>query len=98
MDTHQPQHDTDYPKTDPAFDALLDEAVSAGTPPVDPDLAKRIYDQTTPMLNQRPVLARIGPNLLRIAAAAAIVVAAGLFTDGADKPTTRQRTDCIWRH
>lgn len=78
MDTQQPQHDTDFPKTDPALDALLDEAVSAGTPPVDPGLADRIYHQTLPMLGRRPVLARIGPTLLRVAAAIAII-AGGLI-------------------
>lgn len=78
MDTQQPQHDTDYPKTDTALDALLDEAVTSGTPPVDPDLAERIYNQTLPMLGQRTVLARIGPTLLRAAAAVAII-AGGLI-------------------
>lgn len=78
MDTKHPHHDTDFPRTDPALDVLLDEAVSADTPPHDPDLAGRIYQRTLPMLGQRPVLARIGPTLLRVAAAVAIVVG-GVF-------------------
>jgi hypothetical protein len=73
MNTQHPQHDTDFPRTDPALDALLDEAVSAGAPAPDPQLAERIYRQTLPMLGRRPVLARIGPRLLRVAAAVAIV-------------------------
>ncbi len=78
MDTKHTQHDTDYPTPDPALDALLDRAVTAGTPAPDPDLAGRIYQHTLPMLAHRPVLARIGPALLRIAAAVAIV-AGGVF-------------------
>ncbi len=78
MNTQQPQHDTDSPKTDPALDALLDQAVTTGTPPADPDLTERIYNQTLPMLGHRPVLARIGPTLLRVAAAVAII-AGGLI-------------------
>jgi hypothetical protein len=73
METQKQQHDTDYPPTDPALDALLDEALSTGTPPADPDLAERIYRETLPMLGRRPVLARIGPTLLRVAAAVAII-------------------------
>lgn len=78
METKHTQHDTDFPQPDPALDALLDQAVRAGTPAPDPDLAGRIYQHTLPMLAQRPVLARIGPTLLRIAAAVAIV-AGGVF-------------------
>ncbi len=80
MDTPQEQHDTHLQKTDPQLDALLDKAVSASTPPARADLTQRIIDQTLPMLSQRPVLARIGPTLLRIAAAVAIVVGAGVAT------------------
>ena len=80
MDTPQEQHDTNLQKTDPQLDAMLDKAVSAGTPPASADLTQRIIDQTLPMLGQRPVLARIGPTLLRIAAAVAIVVGAGVAT------------------
>jgi len=65
-------------QTDPQLDALLDRAVSAGSPPADPDLSQRILDQTLPMLGQEPVIAKIGPTVLRIAAAVAIVVGAGL--------------------
>lgn len=78
METKHTQHDSDLPMPDPALDALLDEAVRIGTPAPDPELAGRIYQHTLPMLAQRPVLARIGPTLLRIAAAVA-VVAGGVF-------------------
>ncbi len=86
MDTTQPQHDLDYPPTDPAFDALLDQAVAQGAPAPDADLADRVYQHTRPMLPaQRPVLARIGPSLLRAAAAIALVagslIAFNLDTD-----------------
>lgn len=75
MDTTQPQHDLHHPPTDPAFDALLDQAVAYGAPAPSNNLADRIYHETRPMLTaQRPVLARIGPSLLRAAAAIALVV------------------------
>ncbi len=74
MDTRQPQPDT----TDPALDALLDEALSHRATPADPALADRIIRETLPMLGRPPVLARIGPTLLRIAAAVLIVVGAGI--------------------
>lgn len=74
MDTQQPQHDLDDPPTDPAFDALLDQAVAHGSPAADPDLTERIFHQTQPLLTeQRPVLMRIGPSLFRAAAAIALV-------------------------
>jgi hypothetical protein len=78
MDTHQEQHGANHQQTDPQLDALLDKAVSAGIPPADPELAKRIIDHTLPLLGHRPVIARIGPTLLRIAAAVVIVVGAGV--------------------
>ncbi len=80
MDTPQEQHDAHTIQTDSELDALLDEALDQATPPASPDLAQRIIDQTLPMLGGRPVLARIGPTALRIAAAAAIVVGAGVAT------------------
>jgi hypothetical protein len=78
MDTPQEHNDMDTPKTDPELDALLDEALSVGTPPAHPDLAQRIIKQTFPLLGQRSVLARIGPTVLRVAAAVAIVVGAAV--------------------
>lgn len=81
MDTRQEQHDTKLPPTDPALDALLDEALSHGSPPanpVPPELAERIIAKTLPMLGTRPVLARIGPTSLRVAAVVAIVAGAGI--------------------
>ncbi len=81
MTTHHEQNNLESPQTDPHLDALLDRAVSAGSPPAppaSPDLTQRILDQTTPMLDKGPVVAKIGPSLMRIAAAAAIVIGAGL--------------------
>jgi len=79
MDTPPTQHDTPTPPTDPALDALLDRAVADATPAPSADLADRIYRETQPMLGRRePVLARIGPTLLRAAAAVAIL-AGGLW-------------------
>ena len=77
------------PQTDPKLDALLDKAVAAGSPPASPDLAQRIIDQTQPILAQRPVLARIGPTLLRVAAGVAIVAGASIaaITLTNDQPT-----------
>lgn len=77
MDTQKSQLDTDSFETDPKLDALLDEALSPGTPGIpaaDPRLAEKVYERTRPMLGQRPVLAKIGPTLWRIAALVAIVV------------------------
>lgn len=84
MDTRQEQLDTKLPPTDPALDALLDEALSYGSPPanpapgVPPELAERIIAKTLPMLKAQPVLARISPTLLRVAAAVTIVAGAGI--------------------
>ncbi len=90
MNTPQEQYDSNHPQTDPELDALLDDALSTFTPPADPDLAQRIIEQTLPMLGKRPVLARIGPTMLRVAAAIAIVVGAGvvatLMTGNQDPP------------
>ena len=80
MDTPQEQHDTHWPQTDPQLDALLDEALATPMIPPSPDLTQRIVDKTRPMLDRQPVLARIGPTLLRIAAAVAIVAGAGVVT------------------
>jgi hypothetical protein len=95
MDTRQAQHDTTHPPTDPALDALLDEALSQGTSPAgpvpaaDPDLAERIIAKTLPMLGARPVLARIGPTLLRVAAVVAVVVGAGIVAMMLNTQTTQ---------
>ncbi len=81
MDTPKEQYDsngTDLTQTDPQLDALLDEVLSTGMSAADPDLAQRIVEQTLPMLGQRPVLARIGPTMLRVAAVVAIVAGAGV--------------------
>lgn len=75
MDTRQEQLNTKHPPTDPALDALLDEALSHDSPP---ELVEKIIAKTLPMLKARPVLARIGPTLLRVAAAVAIVAGAGI--------------------
>lgn len=85
MDTNQTSNDLNHPPTDPALDALLDQAVSHGAPPMDPKLSRRIVAQTLPMLPRRGgVLARItsgivpggAPTLMRVAAAVAIIVGA----------------------
>lgn len=80
MDPNQEPHNTDRPPVDPALDALLDKAVSQGSPKMDPDLARRIVAQTLPMLPGRGgVLARIGPRtvlLMRVAAVVAIIAGA----------------------
>jgi len=78
MTTPNELNNIETQQTDPKFDALLDQAVSAGSPPADPDLSERIVEQTLPMLGREPVLARIGPTLIRIAAAVAIIVGAGV--------------------
>lgn len=96
METKQPQHDTEFPTPDPALDALLDRAVEAGTPAPGPDLAGRIYEHTLPMLARRPVLARIGPTLLRIAAAVAIVAGGAYALTMMSQPaTTPSPTDTV---
>jgi hypothetical protein len=81
MDTNQTSNDLNHPPTDPALDALLDQAVSHEAPPMDPKLSRRIVAQTLPMLPRTGgVLARIGPGviptLMRVAAAVAIIVGA----------------------
>jgi hypothetical protein len=81
MDTNQTSNDLNHPPTDPALDALLDQAVSHEAPPMDPKLSRRIVAQTLPMLPHRGgVLARIVPGgvptLMRVAAAVAIIVGA----------------------
>ena len=98
MVTQNTKPDTDFPPTDPVFDALLDEALSTGTPAADPQLTERICQQTLPMLGKRPVLARIGPTLLRVAAAVA-VIAGGVFAvsllnqESTDTPEVIVQTD-----
>ncbi len=86
MTTPNERNKLETQQTDPQLDALLDRAVSAGSPPADPDLTRRILDQTLPMLGQQPVIAKIGPMPLRIAAAVAIIIGAGvaaaLLTEG----------------
>jgi hypothetical protein len=86
MDTKHTQYDTEFPTPDPALDALLDQAMQAGTPASDPELAERIYRHTLPMLTPQPVLARIGPTLLRIAAAVAIVAGGAFVLTMMNKP------------
>jgi len=88
MDTNQEPHESNFPPTDPALDALLDKAVSHGSPKMDPGLADRIVAHTLPMLpreggtpaNEGGVLARIGPfsvpAMMRIAAVVAVVAGA----------------------
>lgn len=98
MDTQQPQPDISYPPTDAALDALLDEALTPGAPgipPADPQLAQRVYQRTLPMLGYpRPVLARIGPRLWRVAAAAAIV-AGGVLAVSLMQPSTTTPIDQV---
>ena len=88
MDTKHTQHDTEFPAPDPALDALLDQAMQAGTPAPDPELVDHIYRQTLLMLAPRPVLARIGPTLLRIAAAVAIVAGGAFVLTMMNQPAT----------
>ena len=95
MTTHHEQNNLESQQTDPQLDALLDRAVSAGSPPADPDLTRRILDQTIPILGQEPVLAKIGPTLMRVAAAVAVMVGAGVaayvLTDDAS-PTSNSNS------
>lgn len=66
----------DKPLAESQLDKLLNEALRPAQPP--PDLIQRILDQTEPKLRPRPVLVRIGPQTLAIAAVLCIGLGAGL--------------------
>ena len=66
----------DKPFAESQLDKLLNEALRPVQPP--PDLIQRILDQAEPKIRPRPVLARIGPQSLAIAAVLCIGLGVGL--------------------